>query len=374
MVHKYFKLFQDKRGEMTIKQPIILLTGGGTAGHVSVNEALIPEFQARGYAVHYIGSHEGIEKELIGDRHPEVTYHAIQSGKFRRYFSMKNFTDPFRVGAGIVQALAIIKKLKPELIFSKGGFVSVPVVLAGKMSKIPVVIHESDVTPGLANKLALPFSNHIFTVFEETLGHVPSEKATCSGAIIRPELFDGVKEEGLRIAGFTGDKRVLIVMGGSQGSAILNETLRNDLSLVTQNFDVIHLCGKGNVDESLENKQGYIQYEYVTEGLPHLLAAADFAVSRAGSNAIFELLALRKPMLLIPLSAAQSRGDQLLNARHFKELGLAEVVQEEELERASFSAHLNSFQENESALKAKMQEVEMPKTPDEMVALIMECR
>lgn len=374
MVHKHVSLFQDKRGEMPIKQPIILLTGGGTAGHVSVNEALIPAFQARGYAVHYIGSHEGIEKELIGDRHPEVTYHAIQSGKFRRYFSMKNFTDPFRVGTGIVQALSIIRKLKPELIFSKGGFVSVPVVLAGKLSKVPVVIHESDVTPGLANKLALPFSNHIFTVFEETLQHVPNEKATCSGAIIRPELFDGVKEEGLRIAGFTGEKKILIVMGGSQGSAILNEALRNDLSTVTQNFDVIHLCGKGNSDETLENTRGYIQYEYVTDGLPHLLAAADVAVSRAGSNAIFELLALNKPMLLIPLSAAQSRGDQLLNARHFKELGLADVVQEAELERTKFSAQLTSFQKNASVLTAKMLEIEMPKTPDAMVALIMAYR
>lgn len=287
---------------------------------------------------------------------------------------MKNFTDPFRVGAGIIQALSIIKKLKPELIFSKGGFVSVPVVLAGKLAKIPVVIHESDVTPGLANKLALPFSNHIFTVFEETLSHVPSEKGTCSGAIIRPALFDGVKEEGLRIAGFTGDKRVLIVMGGSQGSAILNDALRNDLSSVTEKYDVIHLCGKGNINDSLESKHGYIQFEYVTEGLPHLLAASDIAISRAGSNAIFELLALRKPMLLIPLSAAQSRGDQLLNAEHFNTLGLAEVVQEEELDRKQFSTQLNSFEEKVDTLTANMIKVEMPKTPDEMAALIMDCR
>lgn len=354
-----------------MKRPIILLTGGGTAGHVSVNEALIPVFHERGYEIHYIGSHDGIEKELIGDGHPEVTYHSIQSGKLRRYFSMKNFTDPFRVGAGFIQALSIIRKLKPELIFSKGGFVSVPVVLAGRVAKIPVVIHESDVTPGLANKLALPFSNHIFTVFEETLAHVSQDKATCSGAIIRPELYQGIKEEGLRIAGFNGEKPVLIIIGGSQGSVALNDAIRKDLTAITDEFDVIHLCGKGNIDVSLESFKGYSQFEYVTEGLPHLLAASDFAVSRAGSNSIFELLALRIPMLLIPLSAAQSRGDQILNAAHFKSLGVALVLKEEDIPTKSFSEELKTFKNNEKELLNKMQIVEMPKTPEEMVALIM---
>lgn len=354
-----------------MKRPIILLTGGGTAGHVSVNEALIPEFHERGYEVHYIGSHNGIEKELIGEGHPKVTYHAIQSGKFRRYFSMKNFTDPFRVGAGFFQALSIIRKIKPELIFSKGGFVSVPVVLAGKMAKVPVVIHESDVTPGLANKLALPFSNHIFTVFEQTLQHVPTEKATCSGSIIRPELYNGLQEEGLRIAGFTGDKPVLIVTGGSQGSIALNDALRKEISSITHTFDVIHLCGKGNIDESLESLKGYIQFEYVTEGLPDLLAASSFAVSRAGSNAIFELLALQKPMLLIPLSAAQSRGDQILNAAHFKSLGLANVLEEEDISLQPLSETLVNFKNDKSKLLENMRKTEMPKTPDEMVELIM---
>lgn len=357
-----------------MKRPIILLTGGGTAGHVSVNEALIPVFHERGYEIHYIGSHDGIEKELIGERHPNVTYHAIQSGKLRRYFSMKNFTDPFRVGAGFFQALAIIRRLKPELIFSKGGFVSVPVVLAGRMAKIPVVIHESDVTPGLANKLALPFSNHIFTVFEGTLEHVAKNKATCSGAIIRPELFKGKKEVGLKLTGFTGDKPVLIVMGGSQGSAVLNEALRNDLQSITKTFDVIHLCGKGNIDKSLNETHGYKQFDYVTDSLPHLLSVSTFAVSRAGSNAIFELLALQIPMLLIPLSAAKSRGDQLLNAAHFKSLGLANVVYEEEIEKQPFSKELAFFKNEEKELIEKMREVEMPKTPEEMVTLIMEHR
>ncbi len=357
-----------------MKRPVILLTGGGTAGHVSVNEALIPVFSEKGYEIHYIGSHHGIEKELIGDGHPEVEYHAIQSGKLRRYFSVKNFTDPFRVGAGVLQALAVIRKIKPEIIFSKGGFVSVPVVLAAKMAKVPVVIHESDVTPGLANKMALPFSNHIFTVFEQTLNYVPAGKATCSGAIIRPELFNGDREDGLRIAGLSGQKAVLIIMGGSQGSVMLNDAVRNDLGAILRDFDIIHLCGKGNIDESLEGTPGYTQFEYVTEGLPHLLAASDFAVSRAGSNAIFELLAIRKPMLLIPLSAAKSRGDQILNATHFKSLGLAQVLKEEDVGLRPLSEEFTSLMHAKDDLMLNMKKVATPKTPEEMAEMIMSNR
>ncbi|MEK5038573.1 undecaprenyldiphospho-muramoylpentapeptide beta-N-acetylglucosaminyltransferase [Sporosarcina sp. FSL K6-3457] len=357
-----------------MKRPVILLTGGGTAGHVSVNQALIPVFEEKGYEIHYIGSHEGIEKELIGNGHPEVNYHAIQSGKIRRYFSMKNFSDPFRVGAGVVQALSIIRKIKPEIIFSKGGFVSVPVVLAAKLAKIPVVVHESDLTPGLANKLALPFSKHIFTVFERTLNYVPAEKSTCSGAIIRPELLEGVREDGLRIACLSGNKPVLLIMGGSQGSAVVNEAIRKDLVAILQQFDVIHLCGKGNVDDRLESMAGYTQFEYVTEGLPHLLAASDFAVSRAGSNAIFELLALRKPMLLIPLSAAKSRGDQILNAAHFQKLGYAHVLQEEEIVNRTLSTEFAALVAAEQSLMEEMKKSLLPKTPEKMVEMIMSYR
>ncbi len=354
-----------------MKRPIVLLTGGGTAGHVSVNEALIPVFQERGYEVHYIGSHDGIEKELIGNRFPEVTYHAIQSGKLRRYFSMKNFTDPFRVGVGLLQAKSIIRKLKPELIFSKGGFVSVPVALAGQLSKVPVVVHESDVTPGLANKLAVPFATHVFTVFEKTLNYVPEVKATCSGAVIRPELFTGNQEKGLSYVGFNGKKPVIMIMGGSQGSKLVNDAVRKELKTITEVFDVIHLCGKGHLDETLSSHASYKQFEYVTTELPDLLAAADFAVSRAGSNAIFELLALEKPMLLIPLSAAQSRGDQILNANFFKSLGLANVIEEESLEQTSLASEVLQLKKDELTLRGQMAANEKPKTPEEMVSLIL---
>lgn len=354
-----------------MKRPVVVLTGGGTAGHVSVNEALIPVFIEKGYEIHYIGSHDGIEKELIKDGHREVTYHAIQSGKLRRYFSMKNFSDPFKVGAGTIQAYSILRKVKPEIIFSKGGFVSVPVVLAAKLAKIPVVVHESDVTPGLANKLALPFSKHIFTVFEQTLDYVPAGKATCTGAVIRPEIFQGDRKEGLRIAGLTGEKPVFIVMGGSQGSAVLNNAVRKELDTVLEKFEIIHLCGKGNIDESLEHRKGYTQFEYVTEGLPHLLAASDYAVSRAGSNAIFELLSVLKPMLLIPLSAAQSRGDQLLNASLFKSLGIAKVAQEEELDEVSLASLFTTLRDDKDNLVSNMRKVSHTKSPETMADLIL---
>ncbi len=357
-----------------MKRPIVLLTGGGTAGHVSVNEALIPVFSELGYEIHYIGSEDGIEKELIADGQPDVTYHTIKSGKFRRYFSVKNITDPFKVSFAVLQAYAIIRKLKPEILFSKGGFVSVPVVLAAKLTRTPVVIHESDVTPGLANKLALPFSKHIFTVFEETLKYVPVEKATCSGAIIRPELFDGKRQLGLQLAGLSGDKPIVIVMGGSQGSILLNNAVRSDLTTILEKYDVIHLCGKGHIDESYNAINGYKQFEYVKEDLQHLLAAADFAVSRAGSNFIFELLALQKPMLLIPLSAEKSRGDQILNANYFKKLGFASVLLEEQLEDTVLSTEFQSLSNQKEQLLMNMKNTESPKTPNEMVELIMKYR
>ena len=312
-----------------MNQKSIILTGGGTAGHVSLNEAIIPSLIEAGYNVHYIGSKDGIEKELIGNAFPELPYHSISSGKLRRYFSMKNFTDPFKVLAGVMQALSIIKKVKPTVIFSKGGFVSVPVVVAAKLANIPVVVHESDVTPGLANKIALPFASHIFTVFKETLKHLPSDKSTNTGSIIRQQLFEGNKARGLAYCGFTEEKKVLLVMGGSLGSVVINDALRENLKNLLKDYQIIHLCGKGNFDERYANIEGYKQFEYVTAELPDLLYAADFIVSRAGSNSIFEFLALHKPMLLIPLSAAKSRGDQILNARLFKKQGFAHVLDED---------------------------------------------
>lgn len=307
----------------------IILTGGGTAGHVTPNIALIPGLKELGYDIHYIGSYNGIEKNLIEQF--QIPYHGIASGKLRRYFSLQNFTDPFRVLKGFGEAKKLIKTLKPDVIFSKGGFVSVPVIIAGKQCHVPTIIHESDMTPGLANKLAIPSATKVCCNFPETLNHLPNEKAVLTGLPIRQELLSGNREAALHFCGLSAEKPVILIIGGSLGSVVVNNAVRQILPELLKNFQVIHLCGKGKVDESLKHLDGYIQYEYIKDELKDLFALADIVISRAGANAICELLALHKPNLLIPLSAKASRGDQILNARSFERQGYSIVLEEEEL-------------------------------------------
>ena len=310
----------------------IILTGGGTAGHVTPNIALLPRLKELGYDIHYIGSYTGIEKELIEQFN--IPYHGISSGKLRRYFSWQNFTDPFRVIKGFGEANKLIKSLKPDVIFSKGGFVSVPVVLAGKNCKVPTIIHESDMTPGLANKLAIPSATKVCCNFPETLEHLPEGKAVLTGSPIRQELLSGDKDAAKKLCGFTSDKPVILIIGGSLGSVIVNNAVRAILPELLKEFQVVHLCGKGKTDESLIDLDGYAQFEYIKEELKDIFALTDIVISRAGANAICELLALYKPNLLIPLSANASRGDQILNARSFERQGFSVVLEEEELNDA----------------------------------------
>jgi len=260
-----------------------------------------------------------------------IPYHGISSGKLRRYFDPKNFSDPFKVMKGYLEASHIIHKLKPDIVFSKGGFVSVPVVLAAKRRHVPVIIHESDLTPGLANKICIPAATKVCCNFPETLKHLPESKAVLSGSPIRQELFSGNKEEGLRLCGFDDSKPVLLVMGGSLGAVAINNSIRENLNELLKQFQIIHLCGRGHYDSSLDGTKGYKQFEYAKKELTHLFAATDLIISRAGANAICELLALKKPNILIPLPASQSRGDQLLNAASFEKSGYSYVLQEEEL-------------------------------------------
>lgn len=307
----------------------IILTGGGTAGHVTPNIALLPGLKELGYDVHYIGSYNGIEKKLIEQF--QIPYHGISSGKLRRYFSLQNFTDPFRVLKGFSEAKKLIKTLKPDVIFSKGGFVSVPVIIAGKQCHVPTIIHESDITPGLANKLAIPSATKVCCNFPETLNHLPKEKAVLTGSPIRRELFSGSREAALQFCGLHEDKPVILIIGGSLGSVVINNVIRSILPELLKNYQIIHLCGKGKLDDSLKNLEGYVQFEYIQDELKDLLALSDFVISRAGANSICEFLALHKPNLLIPLSANASRGDQILNARSFERQGYSMVLEEEEL-------------------------------------------
>ena len=342
----------------------IILTGGGTAGHVTPNIALIPKLRELGFDIHYIGSYNGIEKDLIEPF--GIPYHGISSGKLRRYFSLQNFTDPFRVIKGFGEARKLIKNLKPDVIFSKGGFVSVPVVLAGKKCKVPVIIHESDMTPGLANKIAIPSAAKICCNFPETL----EGKAVLTGSPIRQELLSGNKIAAMDLCKFTADKPVILVIGGSLGSVVVNNAVRESLPCLLKDFQIIHLCGKGKTDESLKNTKGYCQFEYVKDELRDIFALSEIVISRAGANAICELLALRKPNLLIPLSAKASRGDQILNARSFERQGFSMVLEEEDLTKETLTSTVYKLFEKRGSYVDAMRNSNQQDSIDTIISMI----
>ncbi|WP_047979836.1 undecaprenyldiphospho-muramoylpentapeptide beta-N-acetylglucosaminyltransferase [Ornithinibacillus contaminans] len=346
----------------------ILFTGGGTAGHVIVNLALIPVFQREGWEIDYIGSKDGIERNLI-ESLDQVTYYPISTGKLRRYMSLENMKDPFKVLKGTFQAWKIIGKRKPAVIFSKGGFVSVPVVLAAKMRGVPAVIHESDYTPGLANKLAIPFANKVLATFPETVSYLPDKKVEYVGAVIREELFQGNKECGLALCGFTREKPVLLIMGGSGGAKKINDTVRASLASLLQRFQIIHICGQGKTDPTYD-QEGYKQFDYVNEELKDLFAATDFVLSRAGSNAIFEFLALHIPMLLIPLSKEASRGDQIINAKSFQDKNYARVLEEEKLSEETLADELEKLMKQAPVMMDYMKAYQSEKSRDRVIEII----
>ena len=317
----------------------IVLTGGGTLGHVTPHLALIPHLKEMGYEIHYVGSEKGMEVEKISSV-PGVHYHAVKTGKLRRYFSWQNFTDPFRVLAGAFQSAALMGKIRPDVVFSKGGFVAVPVVFGAWLHHIPVVCHESDLTPGLANKLCKPMAKKIATTFPECAAALGS-KAEMTGTPLRPELFHGSRARGLSLLHFDGSKPILLMMGGSSGAQAVNKALRAALPQLTQQFDVAHLCGKGNLDESLNGTPGYTQIELLSDELPDALACTDLVLSRAGSNALCEFQTLGKPMLLVPYPKGASRGDQILNAQSLAKRGLCRYLLQENMTADTLVAALN---------------------------------
>ena len=278
----------------------IAFTGGGSAGHVIPNLVIIDECKKQGFDVFYIGSKNGIERTLI--KKENIPYFSIPTGKLRRYFSFKNFTDIIKIFFGIVKAFFLCRKIKPNIIFSKGGFVSFPLVFAAWLNKIPIIIHESDLTIGLANKLSFPFATKICVSFLETKKHIKNkEKVVFTGNPIRKELYLGNRERGLAKSGFTRNKPVILVYAGSLGSIKINKLIRDLLPKLINDFQIIHVCGKGNTDPKL-SKSGYTQFEYISD-FSDFIAASDIVISRAGSNTIFELLALKKLNILIPLSS-----------------------------------------------------------------------
>ncbi len=332
----------------------IVLTGGGTAGHVTPNLALIPELKKLGYEIHYIGTEKGIERGLI-EPIEGVTYHAVKSGKLRRYFSIENFKDPFKVIYGGFQSFGLIRSLKPDVLFSKGGFVSVPVVIGAWLNGVPALCHESDLTPGLANRICIKFCKKIAVTFPECKNFI-GEKAVLTGTPMREALFEGSRPKGLSLIGAKGDLPVLMMMGGSQGAQSVNKALREALPELTSWLYVFHLCGKGNLEPSLEDHPNYRQMEYLSDDLPHALAATDLILSRAGSNAICEFHALKKPMLLVPYPKGASRGDQILNAQSLENRGLCQVLLQEDLTRESLVKALRRLYASRDALEKAMAE------------------
>lgn len=348
----------------------IIMTGGGTAGHVTPNIALMPALRNEGFEISYIGSYDGIEKRLMEEQ--GVPYYGISSGKLRRYFDPKNFSDPFKVIKGYRQSVKLLKQLAPDVVFSKGGFVSVPVVMAAKHCKIPAIIHESDLTPGLANKLAIPSATKVCCNFPETLQYLPEDKAILTGSPLRKELLKGNANAAFSLCRFTERKPTILIIGGSSGSRAINTAIRNLLPELRKNYNIIHLCGKGNLDSSREGTPGYAQFEYANKELSDMFALADLVISRAGANAICELLALKKLHILIPLPAAASRGDQILNANSFRAQGFSYVLEEENLTNTTLLEAIETvFQKKDDYISA-MNNNSSHNPVDTIVKLIMD--
>lgn len=350
------------KGKRVIK---IALTGGGTAGHVVPHLAMLDNYQQKGWKTVYIGG-KGIEMELMSDL---VPYHKISVGKLRRYFSWQNFIDVFKVIAGTLKSIYLLAIEKPDIIFSKGGFVSVPVAFAGYLLRIPVVTHESDFSPGLATKIVQRFARRVVYAFPETVKYLQKDKSIHVGTPIRSDLFSGNRTRGVEYCGFdpNDNRKVVLFMGGSLGAQRLNETLAGALEVLTRSYRIIHLAGRGKKN-IVDIPGSYIGFEYVKDELKDLFSLADLVVARAGANSIFEFLALQKPMLLIPLEVG-SRGDQLHNAGAFDKMGWAKTLREKDLHVESLVNHIRQLDDGADAMVSKQSQAEMMESNTRLISV-----
>jgi UDP-N-acetylglucosamine--N-acetylmuramyl-(pentapeptide) pyrophosphoryl-undecaprenol N-acetylglucosamine transferase len=344
----------------------IVLTGGGTAGHVwphfalfeACNSRLAKAFQENKISVHYVGSQSGMEKDLVTANQPSWKYHSIATGKLRRYFSLKNFTDPFLILLGFLQAFFLLGQVKASIVFSKGGFVSAPVVWAAWLRGIPIVIHESDATPALATRLTLPFSFKALVAFPETIKKIPPifhNRVIEIGLPVRESLFSASHEESLHYFSLPSNRKTILIFGGSLGAQSLNKKMFEIIPVLHKNHNIIHIVGKGNKFD-LPGLENYRQLEFLNEGMKFAYAVADLAICRAGASSIFELAAARVPMILIPLGMHASRGDQIINARIFMNKGWAQSIDENTFQNDSaiqlIESTLNSLEERKVALNS----------------------
>lgn len=331
--------------------PCVVITGGGTAGHVVPALPVVEALLESGSSVHFVGSTTGPEERLVAPF--GIPFHGIQTGKLRRYFSFENVVDALRIPVGIVQAWRLLARIRPAVVFSKGGFVSFPVVVGAWLKGVPVVAHESDLTPGLANRLAQRFVTTLCVNFEDTrAAHV---KVVVTGTPLRRQLLNGDASRGRERLGTDAGRPVLLVVGGSLGATKLNETVRAALERLLTDYDVIHVCGVGKVDASLCNLAGYTQREYVSDAWGDMIAAADLVVSRAGANALYEWLTLGKPHLLVPLPRTASRGDQIENAAYAEAQGWSMVLSEDALNSETLVAGVAKLAALSGEFRQRMQ-------------------
>ena len=341
-----------------------VVTGGGSAGHVIPALPVIEALQGKGWEVSFIGSDSGLEERLVTPL--GTPFFSVRTGKLRRYFSLANVTDALKIPLGVLQTFLILGRLEPHVVFSKGGFVAFPVVFAAWLRRIPVVAHESDLTPGLANRLSLPFVATLCVSFEGT--RVSARRVVHSGTPIRDALLNGNAERGFDAAGLPGNRPMLVVVGGSLGAQRLNQVTRAALPGLTETFEVLHVCGAGHLDPHLENTPGYAQREFVADGWGDILATAALVVSRSGANALHELLTLGKPNLLVPLPTTASRGDQIDNAAYAAERGYSTVLPEADLTPETLVAAARAVLDALEAWRTRLAEFEAPDATDLIVA------
>lgn len=358
------------------KNKRIILTGGGTPGHVTPNVALLPKLRQENWEIYYIGSKTGPEKDLITQQN--IKYFAITTGKLHRYFTFNNFLTPFKVLFGIIEALILCQKINPQVVFSKGGFVAFPVVFAAWVNRIPVIVHESDLTPGFANRLSLPFAKKICLTFDETQKYIKNQKdkILVTGTPIRNELFSGSKQLGMEICNFTSkpNKKIILVQGGGLGSVAINNVIRQLIPKLLTDFQIIHICGKNKIDMAFNDVCDYVQFEFLNDELTHVLSCADIVISRAGANSVCELVALKKPHILIPLSRQASRGDQIANAEYFKKLGLSYLIYSENLNQETLYCEIYNLLHNLTEVTKNLSEYSYSNAIDSIYNLIIEIK
>lgn len=352
-------------------QRTIALTGGGTAGHVTPNLALAPVLVERGFRVEYIGSTSGIERSLCEEA--GIPYHSIAVGKLRRYASWQNLTDPFRMLRGVVQAATLLGKLEARLVFSKGGYVGVPVAVGARLKGIPVVLHESDLSPGLANRLCIPLASRVCVSYAETLAALPKgARARHTGTPIRPSLHEGDRVRGIVRFELSADRPTILAFGGSLGARAINEAVRELVRLGDNNLQFIHVCGAGNLDPKLDGHAHYRQFEYMHAEFADALACSSLVISRGGSNSLAELAALKKPAIIVPLPLDVSRGDQIENARRHAEKGYGIVLPQSELSALRLRQEIEGMLERAEESIAAMERDAPPDSAEALARLIEE--